>query len=730
MTNNYTESNKDFERLLDDFIQENLPENEEQEESWTNPALMWARASLGEKRMTFLNASGWITLRVRITSWPEGVEQLSLLCYDENYVLMSRKRCRFNRLGSGVRSIRLRSERIWFPGRYQVFLFCDEQPFGKVDLELMTSGKIRCESSVPADDENLTIIATAMVDDETCCWSRVCGLNGGASFVDALMANFQCRLRDKKKKEGLQGESLFICGDSAFHSERMAVATRDLFLLGRRSFDMVDCESDEPEWRERQRLFLEDRKGRAFALRHIHNLLSPSGRPYLEAWLEALRHPEEQSTVIVCGTREVIDTILRFQPEIRRLTAGARWLVLSDPTPEENTCLLIRMIRELADGLTAEAEDKLYRSVLACWDAYGLSRWTGQEMDDWVSSSVIPAFVARLDRYGVEKGKPFYVGQEDIDLAGYLANHPLKEAVGVDLVREKAAFDEANQELSELVGLRSLKASLSRTFMQVLFNRQRKRLGLPVDLEAPHHMIFTGNPGTGKTTVAKLMGKLYKFMGLLSDGGVVVTERTQLVGTYIGQTEERMRAVLDEAKGKVLFIDEAYTLLTDEEDRRDFGNHVIDSLLTVLSEPRPDMLIILAGYEEEMERLLRKNPGLKSRFVHKYHFEDYTADELFQIAHNEFDRYKYLLSPEAETTLRELIRRVVGWKQKDFGNARWVKQLVGNGILPAMAERVILSGKPCVFELYTTIERVDVERAAEVHAVPEMRKVKKVGFVR
>ena len=78
----------------------------------------------------------------------------------------------------------------------------------------------------------------------------------------------------------------------------------------------------------------------------------------------------------------MIDTILRFQPEIRRLTAGARWLVLSDPTPEENTCLLIRMIRELADGLTAEAEDKLYRSVLACWDAYGLSRWTGQEMDE------------------------------------------------------------------------------------------------------------------------------------------------------------------------------------------------------------------------------------------------------------------------------------------------------------------------------------------------------------
>ena len=288
----------------------------------------------------------------------------------------------------------------------------------------------------------------------------------------------------------------------------------------------------------------------------------------------------------------------------------------------------------------------------------------------------------------------------------------------------------AEEELQQMVGLKQLKEDIQEARMMSLFLKERRELNLDLCGDSRYHMLFLGNPGTGKTTVARLVGKMYHQMGLLSKGHTVETCRTNLVGEYLGHTEKNTKEAIEEARGGVLFIDEAYTLIEGGSDTKDYGKEVINALLTVLSEPNPDMIVILAGYEDKMKKLLKSNPGLKDRFPLRFHFEDYTADELFQIAHNEFDRYKYLLSPEAETALRELIRRVVGWKQKDFGNARWVKQLVGNGILPAMAERVILSGKPCAFELYTTIEREDVERAAKVHAVPEMRKVKKVGFVR
>ena len=136
-------------------------------------------------------------------------------------------------------------------------------------------------------------------------------------------------------------------------------------------------------------------------------------------------------------------------------------------------------------------------------------------------------------------------------------------------------------------------------------------------------MVFTGNPGTGKTTVAQMVGRVFHSLGILSKGGVIVTERSKLVGRYIGDTENNMQALLEQAKGNVLFIDEAYNLYDGGDTKKDYGHRVIESLLTVLSQKNPDLIVILAGYEKEMMNMLETNPGMKGRFPYHFHCRIY-----------------------------------------------------------------------------------------------------------
>ena len=144
------------------------------------------------------------------------------------------------------------------------------------------------------------------------------------------------------------------------------------------------------------------------------------------------------------------------------------------------------------------------------------------------------------------------------------------------------------------------------------------------------HMVFTGNPGTGKTTIAKYLGDIYRGIGALSSGHLVETDRSKLVGQYLGETEKNTLNAIERASGGVLFIDEAYNLFVEDQDRRDFGHRVIETLLTYLSLDDSDMIVILAGYTNEMERLLESNPGLKSRFPYIFRFGDYTPDQLMK----------------------------------------------------------------------------------------------------
>lgn len=291
------------------------------------------------------------------------------------------------------------------------------------------------------------------------------------------------------------------------------------------------------------------------------------------------------------------------------------------------------------------------------------------------------------------------------------------------------SFEECMKELESLVGLKNLKLHMTDSLVLTRFTKMRQKFGLPEKSSMPNHMLFFGNPGTGKTTVAKMVGKIYRSMGLLSKGDVIETNRAGLVGRYIGDTEANTASVINSARGNVLFIDEAYTLFAGGDDRRDFGMRVIETLLPVMSEADPDMVVIFAGYEKELMRMMDANEGLLDRFAHKFHFDDYSAEELVEIGERQLKEKAMRLTPAAKAALTRIADDKVRHKDKNFSNARWIKNFIETGIQPEMAKRVMKIEQPTKDDLCLITEE-DVIKANErrVNLRANSRQQRPVGF--
>lgn len=262
--------------------------------------------------------------------------------------------------------------------------------------------------------------------------------------------------------------------------------------------------------------------------------------------------------------------------------------------------------------------------------------------------------------------------------------------------------------LHSMIGLNKLKTEMEKHLNMVKMMKKRNELGIISNLP-PLHMAFLGNPGTGKTTVAQLIGEIYASMGILSTGRVITAERKDLIGRYIGDTEHKMSELLKKAKGNVLFIDEAYSLY-DDNNKSDFGQRAMEALLTTLSKDYIDMIIIFAGYPEEMKKLFSSNPGLESRIPYTFYFDDYTLDELMEIGKKIAKEKEFRFTPTAWKALKDLVKKNMENSSQNWGNARFISRLITNEIIPAMGTRIqaLPAEKQNNVKVLTTICKSDI----------------------
>ena len=282
--------------------------------------------------------------------------------------------------------------------------------------------------------------------------------------------------------------------------------------------------------------------------------------------------------------------------------------------------------------------------------------------------------------------------------------------------QEGEDFEHIMIDLDALIGLQEVKQQMRDHAVYIQFLQLRQKRGFEMDTGIDVHAVFSGNPGTGKTTVARMMGKLYQKMGLLSSGHTVVADRVDLVGEYIGQTAPKTREVIESARGGVLFIDEAYSLARNNDDGKDFGREVIEILVKEMSNGAGDLAVIVAGYTDEMNRFLDSNTGLKSRFKLFYEFRNFLPQELSQIAEYAATRQGVKMTLAAKVLIDETITQAFRERDRTFGNARYVHDLVEKAKVQ-MALRIMArdeSGESLSDEYLSTIEVEDVVKIKAV----------------
>lgn len=578
--------------------------------------------------------------------------------------------------------IEIQSHKIWLPGDYILFVL-DETTKSqlRIDFSLDDRLGVICGEPKECNSGSLDYVLTSCIENSDASWDVVATAPGTAQLRRYVLECNQFKNYNKLRKQ-LNVKEL-KCNRNLLiytYNQDWSVQTLEMFkklcVFGT-YFTHIDCSSLNNVSSVSQTLALDEKfKGtnHVYCLTNLSSLLASDGKMVVKKVEERMHDEKGLCTLWLCGSRQEIDSVMEVYPLLREFFLSSNRLEQQPYTGFEIVQAFISEFEKEDLMPTDEVKDGLSRAILKCQEDGSIGTWSLSSIHHFIVQDVLPRYVKRaINDIVSEDISPLTM--EDIDLS--LLPHTT------------SAFEDSIQELDRMVGLDDIKQSIITMANQARFCLERRRAGFHTSDDTPRHAIFTGNPGTGKTTVAKMIGRIYHSLGVLSKGEVICADRTRLVGRYVGETENNMKIVLAEAHGNVLFIDEAYNLYDGADDRQDYGNHVLDSLLTVLAQPNPDMVIILAGYEKEMDAMLNSNPGLSGRFTYKYRFNDYNAEQLMEIACNLFNCDQYVLTDEAKDMLTETISETVSQRTKNFGNARWVEQFVKNGIIPAMADRVI-----------------------------------------
>ena len=585
-------------------------------------------------------------------------------------------------INGGCIDIEIQSHKIWLPGDYILFVL-DETTKSQLRIDFSLDDRLRviCGEPKECNSGSLDYVLTSCVENSDTSWDVVATAPGAAQLRRYVLECNQFKNYNKLRKQ-LNVKEL-KCNRNLLiytYNQDWSVQTLEMFkklcVFGT-YFTHIDCSSLNNVSSVSQTLALDEKfKGtnHVYCLTNLSSLLASDGKMVVKKVEERMHDEKGLCTLWLCGSRQEIDSVMEVYPLLREFFLSSNRLEQQPYTGFEIVQAFISEFEKVDLMPTDEVKDGLSRAILKCQEDGSIGTWSLSSIHHFIVQDVLPRYVKRAIN-DIESEDISPLTMEDIDLS--LLPHTT------------SAFEDSIKELDRMVGLDDIKQSIITMANQARFCLERRRAGFPTSDDTPRHAIFTGNPGTGKTTVAKMIGRIYHSLGVLSKGEVICADRTRLVGRYVGETENNMKIVLAEAHGNVLFIDEAYNLYDGADDRQDYGNHVLDSLLTVLAQPNPDMVIILAGYEKEMDAMLNSNPGLSGRFTYKYRFNDYNAEQLMEIACNLFNRDQYVLTDEAKDMLTETISETVSQRTKNFGNARWVEQFIKNGIIPAMADRVI-----------------------------------------
>jgi len=288
------------------------------------------------------------------------------------------------------------------------------------------------------------------------------------------------------------------------------------------------------------------------------------------------------------------------------------------------------------------------------------------------------------DKYSVEivfmdtliASATFVMGENNVE--GEL-NVSKTSRVDAETKEDNETLEDLLANFNSLIGLNTIKQKVKDHITYIDFLKLRRERGFKDTEDITLHSVFTGNPGTGKTTVVKLLGKIYKKKGLLSKGHVHEVDRAELVGEFIGQTAPKVKDAIKEARGGILFIDEAYMLVRSKEDKKDFGKEVIEVLVKEMSDGEGDIAIMMAGYPKETMFMINSNPGLKSRIKYFFHFDDYTPNELHEIAEYAANKRNVKLTENASDLLNKILTEAYRNRDYTFGNARFAYSLIDEG---------------------------------------------------
>jgi len=305
--------------------------------------------------------------------------------------------------------------------------------------------------------------------------------------------------------------------------------------------------------------------------------------------------------------------------------------------------------------------------------------WGNESGKNWMDDKYIVNFVFMDVLVATNH---FEIGEEIVEGTNEVIGSDFQNIIHKQVAEtedeDALTLDELMGKINELIGLDNVKKQITEYINYLDFLKLRKEKGIEEEETLSLHSVFTGNPGTGKTTIVRYLAKIYHKMGLLSKGHLIEADRSQLVGEFIGQTAPKVKKLIDEARGGVLFIDEAYALFREGTDEKDFGREVIEILIKEMSDGPGDIAIMYAGYPKEMDAFVNSNPGLKSRISYYFNFPDYNPEELMRIAYYAANKKNLEIDTQAVAIIEKVIERAYRDRDRTFGNARFVYSIINS----------------------------------------------------